>query len=85
MAKWYTQYAKVYDQEMSSVNNDIIETVREQIQLFSSSDPIISIVVIAYNEEKRLLACLWSLAEQRCDLPMELIVVNNNSTDKTES
>lgn len=52
MAKWYTQYAKVYDQEMSSVNNDIIEKVREQIQLFSSSDPIISIVVIAYNEEK---------------------------------
>jgi len=58
MAKWYTQYAKVYDQEVGSVNNDVIEKVRAQIQLSSSSDPIISIVVIAYNEEKKLLACL---------------------------
>ncbi|WP_333626094.1 glycosyltransferase family A protein [Sphingobacterium siyangense] len=85
MAKWYTQYAKVYDQEVVSVDNDVIEKVRAQVQLSSSSDPIISIVVIAYNEEKKLLACLWSLAEQRCHLPMELIVVNNNSTDQTES
>lgn len=85
MAKWYTQYAKVYDQEVGSIDNDVIEKVRAQIQLSSSSDPIISIVVIAYNEERKLLACLWSLAEQRCNLPMELIVINNNSTDQTES
>ncbi|WP_293879697.1 glycosyltransferase family 2 protein [Sphingobacterium sp. UBA1498] len=85
MAKWYTQYANVYDYDMSSVDDDIIEKIGSQIKLFSSSDPVVSIVVIAYNEEKKLLACLWSLAKQQCHLPMELIVVNNNSTDRTES
>jgi vacuolar-type H+-ATPase subunit F/Vma7 len=85
MAKWYTQYTKVYDQCISSVDDNIIEKVRSKIQRFSRSESVVSIVVIAYNEEKKLLACLWSLAEQHCHEPTELIVINNNSTDQTET
>lgn len=39
--------------------------------------------VIACNEEKRLTACLWSLAEQRCRYPMEIIATDNLSKDRT--
>ena len=49
-----------------------------------NSDPVVSVVVIAYNEEKRLAACLWSLSEIESNYPLEIIGVNNNSNDRTE-
>lgn len=42
----------------------------------------ISVVIPAYNEEKRIGACLTSIYHQT-ELPSEVIVVDNNSTDKT--
>jgi len=42
----------------------------------------VSVVIPAYNEEKYLGACLKSVLVQT-DLPDEIIVVNNNSTDNT--
>lgn len=43
----------------------------------------ISVVVPAYNEEELLPKCLKSLKKQNFNLPYEIIVVNNNSTDST--
>ncbi|MDD3052059.1 MAG: glycosyltransferase, partial [Candidatus Cloacimonetes bacterium] len=48
-----------------------------------SKEPLISVIAIAHNEEKRILSCLWSLADNSCTDPIEIIVVNNNSTDRT--
>lgn len=45
---------------------------------------MVSVVVIAYNEEKRLPACLWSLSEIQTKYPIEILGVNNNSKDRTE-
>lgn len=45
--------------------------------------PVISVVVPAYNEEKLLPQCLKALKNQRFSLPYEIVVVDNNSTDKT--
>src|SRR5260221_2251651 len=42
----------------------------------------ISVVIPAFNEEKFLFACLKSVVAQS-EKPLEIIVVNNNSTDKT--
>jgi glycosyltransferase involved in cell wall biosynthesis len=42
----------------------------------------LSIVIPAFNEEKHLRACLDAIAKQT-SLPDEVIVVDNNSTDKT--
>lgn len=42
----------------------------------------ISIVIPAYNEEHHLQSCLESIATQTV-MPNEVIVVDNNSTDKT--
>lgn len=44
--------------------------------------PRISVVIPAYNEEKRLPSCLSSLKKQTFK-DFEIIVVDNNSTDKT--
>ena len=43
----------------------------------------VSVVIPAYNEEKNIARCLEALSEQDFSLPYEIIVVDNNSADKT--
>ena len=45
--------------------------------------PRYSVVIPAFNEENYLAECLASLAAQDFDEPFEIIVVDNNSTDRT--
>lgn len=45
--------------------------------------PSVSVVIPAYNEEKRLAKTLRALQKQTYKGQVEIIVVNNNSTDKT--
>jgi len=42
-----------------------------------------SVVIPAFNEEKYLEKCLQSVANQQADFKYEIIVVDNNSTDRT--
>lgn len=51
----------------------------------SKSDPQVSIVIPAFNEEKYIENSLFSLlrSEQKTKINYEVILVNNNSTDKT--
>ncbi len=44
----------------------------------------ISIVIPAYNEEDNIVRTLSSLCENKIAKDVEIIVVNNNSTDRTE-
>ncbi len=44
---------------------------------------MISVVIPAYNEEKDIAKTLESLVSQKTTIPFEVIVVDNNSTDKT--
>lgn len=46
--------------------------------------PDVTIVIPAYNEEKNILGTLHSLALSKTERNVEIIVVNNNSGDKTE-
>ena len=48
-----------------------------------SDKPLVTVSVIGYNEEKHLLACLWSLSEMQCKYPVEIIGVDNDSKDRT--
>lgn len=86
---WYRKYIRVYEQPIGSVSPSIIEEVRnklKRLQQGQQPSPITaSVVIIAHNEETRLLSCLWSLCENECDFPVEILVVNNHSTDHTEA
>lgn len=46
-------------------------------------DPVVSIVIPAYNEEENIVPTLASLCNNITDRSVEIIVVNNNSTDDT--
>lgn len=46
--------------------------------------PLVSIIITAWNEEVNLLSSIASLSKMKTNIPVEIIVVNNNSTDRTE-
>jgi glycosyltransferase involved in cell wall biosynthesis len=81
---WYDKYLSIYGKPFSEVPQEIIDGTRERLAALQSDEPLVSIVVIAYNEECRLTSCLWSLSEMCSDYPIELLGVNNNSKDRTE-
>ncbi|MEA5129453.1 MAG: glycosyltransferase family 2 protein [Proteiniphilum sp.] len=80
---WYTKYLLVFEKSFPSVSPEVIEDVKEKLQRLNSEQPLASVVVVAHNEETRLLSCLWSLSENICRYPIEIIGVNNNSDDRT--
>ncbi len=81
--KWYEKMLRVYERPFSEAPENIVAEVRTKLRERQSEKPLITVSVIAYNEEKHLLACLWSLAEQQCRFPMEIIGTDNNSRDRT--
>lgn len=50
----------------------------------SAAAPALSIVVPTYNRRRRLDRVLRSLAGQRTDIPFEVVVVSDGSTDDTD-
>lgn len=82
---WYDSYLSIYGKTINEIPCCIIDKIKNQLLEKQSNDPLVSLVVIAYNEERRLAACLWSLSEIATRYPIEIIGVNNNSSDSTES
>lgn len=73
-----------YSLSPDNISEKMYQEVREKIRLLDSQNPLVSVVVIAYNEEDNLFKTIFSLAESNCRYPLELIIVNNNSTDRTQ-
>lgn len=61
-----------------------IPVIAENMKRLSSENPLISIVIPAYNEEENILKTLYSLSQTSSKHKIEIIVVNNNSKDETE-
>lgn len=84
MGNWYDKYMTIYGKPFSEVPQDIVREIRKKLDAQQNEDPLVSLVVIAYNEDRRLAACLWSLSELQTSYPIEILGVNNNSADQTE-
>ena len=80
---WYSKYLKLYDKPFSEVSDATADEIRRRIEALQSDEPLVTVSVIAYNEERHLASCLWSLAESRCKYPMEIIGIDNDSKDRT--
>lgn len=65
-------------------NDENISLIRQYYSKVSNGDPEVSVVIPAYNEEKNILRTLLSLSATTTKRSVEIIVVNNNSKDKTE-
>ena len=81
--KWYQKYLAVFEKNLTEIPQSVQEEISHKLQNFISNAPLVSVVVIAHNEERRLWGCLWSLADNLCDFPVEIIGVDNLSSDHT--
>ena len=81
---WYDKYMTIYGKPFSEVPPDVIAETRDRLVRLQSDQPLASIVVIAYNEETHLQACLWAISEIQCKYSVEIIGVDNDSHDRTE-
>ena len=81
--KWAKKYISIYNQPLDNVHEGIIQEIKQKLAKVQSDEPVVTVSVIAYNEERHLLPCLWALSEMRCEYPVEIIGVNNDSSDRT--
>ena len=81
---WYDKYLSIYGKSFDKMPDDVLDDIKTRLAQKQSENPLVSVVVIAYNEERRLAACLWSLSEMTSQYPIEILGVNNNSGDRTE-
>lgn len=84
MSNWYDKYLSIYGKSPDEISDSVWNEIKDKLADRQSDKPLVSVVVIAYNEEKRLAACLWSLSELQTKYAIEILGVNNNSKDRTE-
>ena len=84
MSNWYDKYLSIYGKSPEEIPDSVWDEIKVKLAQKQSQEPLVSVVVIAYNEERRLAACLWSLSELQTKYPIEILGVNNNSKDRTE-
>ena len=80
---WVSKHLMAYN-SLSDVSDAEIARIAAGLEQFKVRQPVVSIVIPAYNEERELLKTLSSLAGLQPQNPTELIVANNNSTDRTQ-
>ena len=84
MENWYDKYLSIYGKSFDDIPDSVLDEIKNNLAKKQSQEPLVSIVVIAYNEERRLAACLWSLSDLQTKYPIEILGVNNNSKNRTE-
>lgn len=62
---------------------DVCIATKKRMTELTSVSPRVSVVFPAYNEEMYLPLMLWTLSKLATDIPIEIIGVNNASTDRT--
>ena len=67
--KWAKKYISIYNQPLDNVHEGIIQEIKQKLAKVQSDEPVVTVSVIAYNEERHLLPCLWALSEMRCEYP----------------
>lgn len=77
---------KVHRYEYRSLNEipqEIFDKIKKGFEDQQADNPLISVNIIAWNEESNILRNLSSLSQMKCSFPVEYIFVDNNSKDKT--
>jgi glycosyltransferase involved in cell wall biosynthesis len=72
------------ERTLDEVPTLFFEEINDGLSALQGDTPLVSIVIPAFNEEVSILKTLWSLSQNTTNYPVEVIVVNNNSTDRTQ-
>lgn len=67
------------------VPESVFDSINRDLDALPKGEPLVSIVVPAWNEEVNILKTVATLARSKTNFPVEILVVNNNSTDHTQA
>lgn len=81
--KWLDQHQYPYN-SIDEVPQSVFDKINERLDKRLSTTPLVSIMVIAYNEEVNILRSISTLSCLETDIPFEIVAVNNNSSDRTQ-
>jgi len=70
--------------DVDQIKKEDWQRVKENLKRFNDPHPEVSIVMIARNEERFIFASLASIAMLDTPKRVQFLVVNNNSTDRTQ-
>ena len=73
-----------HEQTLEKIPHSFFRELSGRLRAFQSHDPLVSVVIPALNEEVSILRTLHSLSLNKTHYRTEIIVVNNNSTDRTQ-
>jgi len=69
---------------VDDLSNDFYKEVSERFKKFHAENPVVSIVIPVWNEEKNIAHTINTLSKIDTKHPTEILFVNNNSTDRTQ-
>lgn len=71
-------------QKFEEIPKSVFDIINGRLGRMLHAEPEVTVIVAAWNEEINILNCISSLSCIKTDIPFEIIVVNNNSTDNTQ-
>jgi len=80
---WIKAFEYPYE-SFEKIPQSIFDDINAGLDRIQSGSPLASIVITAWNEEVDILRTVGSLSKLITKEPVEIIVVNNNSTDRTQ-
>src|SRR5580692_11187133 len=80
---WIKKFEYKYE-NFDEIPQSVFDDINAGLDKIQSTTPLASIVITAWNGEVDILKTVGSLSKLKTKIPLEIIVVNNNSTDKTQ-
>jgi len=80
---WISKYDFSFT-KTADVPEALFTEINQKLDVLQTGKPLVSIVIAAWNEELNIIRNIASLADLATRVPLEIIVVNNNSTDATQ-
>ncbi len=70
--------------KFTDINEAGLADLKSRIKNFSADEPEVSVVIPAWNEGNNIFRAISSIAANHTSFKVEIIVINNNSTDGTQ-
>lgn len=81
---WLDRFQYPYS-NFNEIPELVFDKINSNLDKRLSSNPEVTILISAWNEEVNILRCVASLSEMKTSRSFEIIVVNNNSKDNTQA
>jgi glycosyltransferase involved in cell wall biosynthesis len=81
---WLNEFSYPFE-KYEDIPDDVFEKINRDLDQVQSNEPVVSIMIAAWNEEVNILRCVASLSKMKTTIPFEIIVIDNNSKDRTDA